>query len=563
MRVPDPASRRPPSVSLRVFRRSMTMGYSMAGILWSLAGTAIATACFWLARTYLDAGQASLLYLPIVIALAIRFGFSSSVVAALLSFLCWNFFFLPPYHTLIVANPRDWLSLIVFLITAVSTAHLASQARFQADAARTREQETLVLYQASEAVSNEIDSARLLPALAERIVALCAASRCLVLRRSLDGSLSVAAEVPGDSLPVAARDMIVEVSRVACEHDQIVGFGAGAPLWAKAITGTTLPGGGLGVYVPLRVGSSLVGAIHAGPRIDGGAFTELDQRMILALANHAAVVIARETLAVEAAQATALREADALKDSLLSMVSHELRTPLAAIKAASSGLRQKRSVWSEEDREDALRTIDQEADRLTVLVSNLLDLSRLEAGAWVPYKDWCDIEEIVGTSLDRLKEADAARVQVHIDDSLPLIRVDYVQVALVITNLLENAAKYSPDDRPINLKIGRSPGRGERNDTAWPGDGNAPESGSQPDGACMVVSVRDFGSGIPPEDLEAIFSRFYRSPRHANGSAHGTGLGLALCRAVVEAHGGAIRAGNSEPSGAEFTFWIPMEVNRP
>ena len=154
-----------------------------------------------------------------------------------------------------------------------------------------------------------------------------------------------------------------------------------------------------------------MGVLHVGPRVDGQPFSAMDERLILTLANHAAVVIARDALADQAAQAQALREADALKDSLLSLVSHELRTPLAAIKASASGLLQPDGVWEDAARQEALAAINQEADRLTGLVSNLLDLSRLEAGAWRPHKDWCDLAEVAGTALDRLSDAEAARVQ--------------------------------------------------------------------------------------------------------------------------------------------------------
>ncbi len=514
------------------------------GLLWAVTGTLGATGCFWLVRSFLDKGQASLLYLPVVIVCAIRFGFGPAVTGALLSFLCWDFFFLPPFYRFVVDNPRDWLSLFVFLIAAVTTAHLASQARWQTQEANRRERETLTLYQASEAISSEIEAARLLPALAERIVQICEADRCVILRRLPSGELHTAAVAPvGQPLPTDDERLIVQMSQTAGEHDQVIGFGPARHLWAKAVAGiTSQSGSGLGVYVPLRVKDTLVGTLHIGPRRDDRPFSEQDQRLILAFANHAAIVIARQSLADEAAQASALREADALKDALLSMVTHELRTPLAAIKAASSGLRQPRAVWPEAARAEALQTIDVEADRLTTLVSNLLDLSRLEAGAWHPSKDWCDLTEIVGTALDRLPECEAARVRVDTPANLPLVRADYVQIALVLTNLLQNAAKYTPPDSAIHLSL-----------RAAHGDGNAPG---------VRVDVRDFGEGIAPGDEEAIFARFYRSARHAGSVVHGTGLGLALCRAIVQAHGGRIWAGNAPPGekpGALFSFLLPAE----
>ena len=521
------------------------------GFTWSAVGTLAATGVFWLFRSSLDKGQASLLYLPVVIACALRFGFAPALAGAVLSFLCWDFFFLPPFYTFVVADPRDWLSLVIFLTAAMTTARLASEARRQTEAAQTRERETRTLYEASEAISTEVEAARLLPALAERIVKACRATRCVVLRRTESGSFLPVASVPAEPLAPETYRLIAQLSQTAAEHYQVIGFGAARHLWAKALEGISIQGikipnvrepkeAEIGVYVPLRAQGALVGALHVGPRTDGKPFTEQDQNLILALANHAAVVIARQALADEAAQAAALREADMLKDALLSLVSHELRTPLAAIKVAASGLRSRGAVWPEADRAEAVETIDVEADRLTTLVSNLLDLSRLEAGAWNPSKDWCDLQEIVGTALDHLPPPDADRVRVTAADDLPLVRADYVQIALVFTNLIGNAAKYTPEGSPIHVSLACAKA--------------APPA--------IRVDVRDFGEGITPGDEEAIFTRFHRSARHVGGTVHGTGLGLALCHAVVAAHGGRIWARSApagEPSGAVFSFFLPTE----
>jgi two-component system sensor histidine kinase KdpD len=346
----------------------------------------------------------------------------------------------------------------------------------------------------------------------------------------------------GSPLSAENETLIEQIAQTACEHNQVIGFGTTSHLWTKAAGRLNASGSsGLGAYVPLRVKETLVGALHVGSRRDNLPFSVQEQRLILAFANTAAVVIARQSLADEAAQASALREADALKDALLSMVTHELRTPLAAIKAASSGLRQPHAVWSETARVEALETIDTEADRLTTLVSNLLDLSRLEAGAWNPSKDWCDLTEIVSTALDRLPESDAARVQITSPADLPLMRADYVQVALVLTNLLQNAAKYAQADSSIFLTLASD----------W-------DSMNHPG---VRVDVRDIGEGIAPGDEEAIFARFYRSARHVGSRVHGTGLGLALCQAVVEAHGGRLWARNApagETPGAIFSFFLPI-----
>ena len=515
-----------------------------AGFAWAGGGISLATGGFWALRHFLDKGQASLLYLPVVIACAIRFGFAPAVFGAVLSFLCWDFFFLPPFGRLTVADPRDWLSLGVFLVAAVSTAQLAAKARMQTAEAEAREAEIVTLFEASETLSREVRADRLLLSLSAQMRSLCRAERCVVFRRSLQSNHLLPAQTAG--VPEAVQQMAEDADR----QDQAIGFGGGSGrrLWDQAVRQSrrlppTGAGAGaadaaetLGVYLPLHADGNRVGVLYVGPREDRRPFSAAEERLIRTLANHAAVVIARDELAAQAAQADALREADLLKDSLLSLVSHELRTPLAAIKASATGLLQPGAVWDPKASWETLGAINTEADRLSALVTNLLDLSRLEAGAWQPRRDWCDLVEIVGTALDRLPETEATRVQVFADPALPPVQADYTQIALVVTNLLENAVKYTPPGTPIALCAEFSP-------------------------AEMFLTVRDYGSGLQPGEEARLFERFYRGQSHQNSTVHGTGLGLALCRAIAEAHGGRMRAANAPPGetpGAVFTLSLPL-----
>lgn len=517
--------------------RPAVPGLPLIGYMYSAVGVTAATGCFWLVHAYVDKGQASLLYLPIVIACAIRFGFGPAVLAAILSFLCWDYFFFLPAFTLTVSNPKDWLSLVVFLVAAVTTAQLAAQARLQTAQAQAREAEIATLFEASQALSQEVSAARLLYVLAQQLRTLCHATHCLVFRLSpLDAALQiVGGQEAASPVPEREQKAIQEAAERAFEAYR----SAGPPL----STDPHSPG----IFAPLYAAESLIGILYVGPREDSRPFSAIDEHLILTLANHAATVIARETLAEQASQAVALRETDALKDALLSLVSHELRTPLAAIKASASGLLQTDAYWDEESRREALSAIDREADRLTGLVNHLLDLSRLEAGAWHPSKDWCDLPEIIATVLDRLPEATAARVTVEAPADLPLVRVDYIQIALVIQNLIENAAKYAPGDSPIQIDAG-------------PADSSLNSLGSD---SRVLVRVRDFGAGIMQCEEESLFTRFFRGSRHRSSLIHGTGLGLALCEAVIRAHSGRIWAANaplSEPCGAVFSFFLPVDL---
>jgi two-component system sensor histidine kinase KdpD len=284
-----------------------------------------------------------------------------------------------------------------------------------------------------------------------------------------------------------------------------------------------------------------MGVLYVGQKTSLDQFSEMDERLVRTLANHAAVVLARQSLAAKAAQAEALREADVLKDRILSLASHEMRTPLAAIKASATGLLQSKEKYGREGSRDALRSIASEVDRLSNLIGNMLDLSRLEAGAWAPSKEWCDIEEIISTALDRMLEEDGARVEVTISPSIPLIYADYVQLAIVLTNLLSNAVKYGRDHAPILLNVAA-----------------AELIDGQP---TITVSVRDFGAGFASGEETALFERFYRSQRHRASAIHGAGLGLSLCQAIIEAHEGKIWARNAaapDESGAIFAFSLPV-----
>ncbi len=510
-----------------------------AGFAWAVVGIGLATGGFWALRHFLDKGQASLLYLPVVIACAIRFGFAPAVFGAVLSFLCWDFFFLPPFGKFAVDDPRDWLSLGVFLVAAVSTALLAAKARTQTAAAEARESEIALLFEASETLSREVRADRLLAALSAQMRSLCRAERCVVFRRSLQSN---------QLLPVQTADVPEAIQQMAAHadrQDQAIGFGGfgGRRLWDQAVRQSQRSplaeaadaAETLGVYLPLHADGGQVGVLYVGPRADRRPFSAAEERLIRTLANHAAVVIARDDLAAQAAQAEALREADLLKESLLSLVSHELRTPLAAIKASATGLLQTDAVWDPKASWETLGAINTEADRLSALVTNLLDLSRLEAGAWQPRKDWCDLLEIAGTALDRLPETEAARVQVSADPALPLVLADYTQIALIVINLLENAVKYTPPGTPIVLKAEFRP-------------------------AEVLLTIRDYGFGLQPGEEARLFQRFYRGQTHQNSTIHGTGLGLALCRAIAEAHGGRIWAANApagQPPGAVFTLTLP------
>jgi two-component system sensor histidine kinase KdpD len=296
--------------------------------------------------------------------------------------------------------------------------------------------------------------------------------------------------------------------------------------------------------LPLMVGQRCVGVVRLAMEEDPQQFIlgmrgeRLTQRAAYfwTFMDQAASVIDRARLRRESMQVELLRRTDALRSALLSSVSHDLRTPLASIKAAASSLLQEDVVWSEEERMGFAQAIERQADRLNRLVGNLLDMSRIEGGALKPEKEWYPLDELIHDVIGHMQIILQGReVRTSFPEHLPPVELDYLQMDQVITNLLENAVRYTPAGSPLDVSVEVV----EQN---------------------VLVSIGDYGPGIPVDDLERIFDKFYRvlGTRRTSSSTMGTGLGLAVCRGLVEAHGGHIWAENRQGGGALFRFTLPV-----
>src|SRR5260221_688712 len=251
--------------------------------------------------------------------------------------------------------------------------------------------------------------------------------------------------------------------------------------------------------------------------------------------DQATSVIERARLRRENMRIEILQRTDELRAALLSSVSHDLRTPLSSIKAAASSLLQEDVQWDDEARRSFALTIEREAVRLNRLVSNLLDMSRFEGGALRPEKEWYSLNELIREVLGRLQPLLQGRsVRAHLPDDLQPVELDYSQMDQVLTNLIENAARYTPPESPIDVSV-------------------------HSEGEQVIISVADRGPGIPPGDLERVFDKFYRVLPSRQGVKYptGSGLGLAVSKGLVEAHGGRIWAENREGGGAVFSVALP------
>lgn len=298
----------------------------------------------------------------------------------------------------------------------------------------------------------------------------------------------------------------------------------------------------LGGALPIGV------ATAGGTSAAGDGQRDAEHALFVGVCDQIALALERRTLAREAIHVAALRESDRLKNALLGAVTHDLRTPLATIRVATESLLEPDVTWDDEQRHYFLETIDTSAQRLSHMVTNLLDLSRLEAGVAVPRKQWYPIGDVTGATLDRLDliGLTAGRpIELDVPTDLPLVPLDHEQIEQVITNLIENAIKYSPEGSPISVEARVvAPTRADEVSE-------------------LEVRVIDHGEGIPAKELTAIFDQFYRVKRGPSlaPAPRGAGLGLAICAAIIQAHGGRIWAESELGAGSTFIFRLPIPPN--
>ncbi len=503
-----------PSVTLAAPRESKPR-LSAQAFFASIAAIAIATA---VATAFFGRKQLPdvvMLYLLAIVLVAMRFGFGPSMLAAVLSVVSFDFFFIEPYFSFAVADFRHVLTFCVMFFVAALISSLTERIRRQAAAASGREKRAASLF----ALSRDLASAKGVNEL------VTAASN--QMRDVFDCAIAV-------FLPDASGALRASGSFVPSEKET----GVAEWVWLReriAGLGTeTLPAAEA-LYVPLRAASGRVGVLGVLPR-DRGRFQELAIRQLLeTFANQIALAIERSLL-VETTKRTQVQvETEQLRNSLLSSVSHDLRTPLAVVKGAGSALIDGNDTLGPLERLEYAESIVNEADRLNRLVRNLLDMTRLDAGVMQVSKEWQSIEEIVGTALSRLDDRlRHRRVITELAPDLALIPCDALLIEQVLINLIENAARYTPE-------------------------GTAIEIYARPQVDGVEIEVADRGPGIAADLSDRIFEKFKRG-REGQG---GIGLGLAICQGIVSAHGGRIGVQSREGGGASFRFTIPTHGASP
>jgi len=465
----------------------------------------------------LDVQNLALVFLMAVLAASVRGGLGAGLFASILGALAFNFFFLEPRYTFTVRDPESLVALFFYFGVALVASNLTAAVHRQAAAARQRARMTEDLYLFSKKLAGTGTLDDVLWATAFQIASMLKVRVVILLPEA--GAVAVKAGYPPDD---TLADADIAAAKWAWEHDRPAGRGA-----------DTLPGARR-LYLPMRTGREAVGVIGLDNDRQGPILAPEQQRLFDALSDQAALAIERVQLVSDVDGARLAAETDRLRAALLTSISHDLKTPLAAIMGSADMLRDLGARLDEETRRELLSTVIDESERLNRFIANLLDMTRLGAGAMEPNYALHFAGDIVGPALARAaKIVSHHKVEVHIPETLPMLRVDPVLFEQVLFNLLDNAAKYAPE-------------------------GTAIEINGRQDGNTIMLSIRDEGPGIPPDDIERIFDSFYRV-RKTDHVRAGTGLGLSICRGFVEAMGGTITAVNrTDRSGAVFTIRMPV-----
>jgi two-component system sensor histidine kinase KdpD len=485
--------------------------------LLALCGVACVVIIYRLIIIDVNTTTVALSFLLVVLATASTYGLGPAITASITGMLCFNFFFLPPVGTLTIEDPQNWVALVAFLVTAVTASQLSSAARRRARDAEARREEVWKLYQLSRAIIATADSETAFSSIARQVVEVFGARYCAVFVPDATGRWQGLANACGPGKQVSfvpSQEIIEEVFRTGemklleagIEHDERM----------------------RSAYAPLKVGVKPVGVMAL-------SHATLERGTIEAIAGLVALALERARFLKEVSRTEALRQSNELKSALLASVSHDLRTPLTSIRAAVDNLLQNDFDWDQAMLREFHSIINEEVHRLTKLVDNLLEMARIEAGELRPSKQWGSVSEIINNVLDRCRASICNHsVKVRLDEGIPLVKVDSRLVAQALTNLVENAAKYSSAESEILLQARVSEDQ-------------------------LLISVTDHGPGIAPDEVDRIFEKFYRSPRSLDKKNTGTGMGLAIARGIIEAMGGRIWVESKPDCGATFTFAIPIE----
>jgi two-component system sensor histidine kinase KdpD len=467
-------------------------------------------------QNQLNVPNPSAVYLVAVVTTAIVCGPIEAVLVAIASALIYNYFFTAPHYTFLISDPGVWLSVVLLLFVGIVVGELAALQRSRAELARAREREARALIQVSRAIATRQTTADVLRQVIDIVRSEATMARVWIALRPDQGEERVVADSDaGQKLVVPG--VVNQLTRMP---------GDVPARWVRVHQPgpNRSVGSGFAAYrVRIETGAATVGAVWALRRTDNGPPDRAETRLLASTADQLGQAFAHDVLAAESQAAEIARQSDALKSALLQSVSHDLRTPLATIRAAAGTLSHDDEL-SRADRQESAHAIEREVEYLNRMVTNLLDLSRIEAGALRADREPFALEDLVGRTLDRVTASLAGR-DVEVDLDAPPVAVDPTFFDEALTNVVDNALKYTPVGTALRISA-------------------RPMS----DGL-VRLTVDDAGPGVTDEALPRLFDKFYRAPGSGRGSRPGTGIGLAVARGLIEAMGGRVTARRGELGG--------------
>jgi two-component system, OmpR family, sensor histidine kinase KdpD len=446
----------------------------------------------------------ALTYLLAILAISTVWGLSVAVVMSLVAVLEFNFYFLPPVGRLTVADPQNWVALFAFLVVSVLASHLSSRARQQAQNASSRRREVEKLYIFTQGLlesGNVIQLLNSIPAKIVNIWEVGAAALLLDEKQKIYRSGPAVPHLDLESLKaiVAREEPVIDVAAGLC-------------------------------FVPVRLGLRPIGSL-------GISGTALSRQTLEAIGTLIATAMERARAVEQLGQTEAAREGERLRTALLDAVTHGLRTPLTSIKASVTNLLSNPSL-SADQKGEFLTIINEETDRLNRLVGEAAEMARLDAGEVELKLEPHPIQDVIQAALAQCNTTMGGRaVNIHAPEGLPQVRVDLARAKEALVHLIENANRYSPHDQPITITA----------------EGN---------GDFVITSVADRGDGIEDPEQSLIFEKFYRG-KNQRYTIQGTGMGLPIAKAIVEAHGGSISLTSQRGHGSVFSFTLPIDHSRP
>ena len=485
---------------------------------WATAITAICTGLAFVMYPRFELSNIVMVYLLGVTVAGLRLGRGPALVTAGLNVVAWDFFFVPPRYSFAISDAQYLVTFAVMLTIALVIANLMASIRQQTRVAGARERRTALLY----AMSRELVATRGIDGLARVAVGHVAEvfqCQAVVLLPNADGKLTYPHDPPIDGASLRGADLAV--AQWVADHSRQAGLGTDTLPAAPAL------------YVPLSEGGKSLGVLAVLPSNPRRVLLPEQRHLLETFAGQIGLALERAQLAEAAEGARLNAERESLRNTLLASISHDLRTPLSVIAGAGSALAQHGSALNEATRISLARSVEVKAREMSELVSNVLDLMRFESGHIALRRDWQTVDDLVGAALANMESKLQERpVDLRIPADLPAVHVDATLIVQVFSNLFDNIAKYTPPTTRVYVS-------------------------AMVDGRMVRVRVEDEGPGLPGGDPQRLFDKFQRGSDEA--TVVGVGLGLAICQAIIHAHGGEIEAQRREGGGARFEFTLPAE----